>query len=187
MPKQTSARKSSKTVVRSTKNSFKKWQLGLAAVVVLVLVGGLGTYLYTQQQKKDIQAKAGAFKLRPQDYEYKAEPTMDLAVCKTGGNDVRFIYTIELWKWYLLRMDREKPISTGAWSSTAAVNGTRSGSSFANGWYRVGNHMFSSITIRTSNSYPWVKALADLDTPPPYSGQDGFSSKYIHRNFIPYC
>ncbi|MDQ5972494.1 MAG: hypothetical protein QG553_653 [Patescibacteria group bacterium] len=188
MPKQTSNRKSNKTVVRSTKRSFKKWQVGLVAVVVLAIVGGLGTFIYTQQQKKDIQAKAAAFVLRDSDYAYAKNDVnhnlnnLRLAVCKTGAHDVRFMGSITDSEWNgFTQYQRDRATLTAlSAKSSNPVNAADVTARDAYAWSRYGWHRFNSVTIRTSNDFPWVKGRFTI---PGINRQ----SVYIHRNFIPYC
>lgn len=56
-------------------------------VLGLVLFGGIGTYVYTQAQKKDIQAKAGAFLLNPNDYIGNKQTGIRFALCKRTTKD----------------------------------------------------------------------------------------------------
>ncbi len=185
MPKQTSNRKSSKTVVRSTNKSFKKWQVGLVAVVVLALVGGVGTYIYSQQQKKDLQAKAAAFVLRPQDYAYKPVYDTKIAICQNSSS----VYGLVSTSGAGFANGYMRVISSTSSDTPTSVYITPVNSGHVTVHTTIGDRKVASTSVKkvgktlnsTLRDTPWIQVYYERN-----GYVDGIT-KAVHKNFIPYC
>jgi len=175
MPKQTSNRKSNKTVVRSTKRSFKKWQLGLIAVAGIALIGAAGTYMYTQKQQKDLQAKAAAFVLRKEDYITPPGPGTKIAICQNSNS----VYAIVSTTWQV-RETKGLVITLGSSPGVGRVTGALRWNS-AKTFTIIGNSKVATASVAKYAHSPWAQV----------KHSDGVfditQTKVIHINFIPYC